>query len=469
MHDNAHLILVGERVRLVPYTHLHVETYHAWMQDEELLRLTCSEPLSIEEERANQISWCDDPSKVTFIVCALDAVTDSSDLTAGMCGDVNAFLSEVDVDEDDGGRGLQAAELEIMIADPTRRRSGFAREALQLFIHWLLGVKPSLQRLVAKITDDNVPSRKLFEGALGFTVFKHMPVFEQTELRIHADAARASCDEHWRRAGARAIALGSDGRTLLQGTDHRVVVFSYEFTHSPFSGNGVLARSLVKGLLACGSRVVVVCCKPATEHASRDHHIGTPEVPPPHAAALSLEAVELPSECGWRRLDSHAAWREYAAGAAALAPRVLAELRPTAALVIDWTGSCAWRAFRDAAWPAGLATTPLTPAPAPNALYVNFRVYSSGLAGGAEDSACAFHDAQERSALEAATHALALRGATGSPCFCWAAAAARSASCCRASAATCTPSRCSSGRSSSRRSRRRSPTPSAAREASAVS
>ena len=67
MRDNAHLVIAGERVRLVPYTFAHVEQYHAWMQDEELLRLTCSEPLSLEEEQANQISWRDDPSKVTFI------------------------------------------------------------------------------------------------------------------------------------------------------------------------------------------------------------------------------------------------------------------------------------------------------------------------------------------------------------------------------------------------------------------
>ena len=34
-----------------------------------------------------------------------------------------------------------------------------------------------------------------------------------------------------------------------------LLVISLEFTHSPFSGNGVLARSLVKGLLARGHTV----------------------------------------------------------------------------------------------------------------------------------------------------------------------------------------------------------------------
>ena len=43
----------------------------------------------------------------------------------------------------------------------------------------------------------------------------------------------------------------------------RVLIFAYEFTCAPFSGNGVLARSLVKGLLKCGAHVIVLCAKPA--------------------------------------------------------------------------------------------------------------------------------------------------------------------------------------------------------------
>ena len=212
MRENANTQLVGGRVRLVPYLPAHVETYHQWMQDEELLRLTCSEPLTIEEERSNQQSWREDPKKVTFIVCALDGGGLADDVTAGMCGDVNAFLSVEDAETESdssggsGGSRQHCAELEVMIADPRRRRMGLAREALLLFIHWLQAHVPKLTSLVVKITDDNVPSIRLFE-AIGFAMHRHLAVFEQTELRMDIGAARVTCARHWEEVGAREMRL----------------------------------------------------------------------------------------------------------------------------------------------------------------------------------------------------------------------------------------------------------------------
>ena len=216
MRENEDTVIVGQRVRLVPYLPAHVDTYHAWMQDEELLRLTGSEPLTLDEERKNQQSWHDDPGKVTFIVCVLSAEGSSlgEDVTLGMCGDVNAFLWEEDVDDQpdahelhtpDGagssGKRRLCAELEVMIADADQRRRGLAREALLLLLHWLLQRVPHIAALVVKITDDNLPSRRLFE-ALGFTVHKHLAVFEQTELRMDVDAAKAAAAQHWDAIGA---------------------------------------------------------------------------------------------------------------------------------------------------------------------------------------------------------------------------------------------------------------------------
>ena len=226
-HDT---ILRGSRVRLVPYTRAHVAAYSEWMQDPELLRLTGSEPLSYDEELANQVSWTEDPHKVTFIVCALDEVgggaaadgVPGDDLTQGMCGDVNAFLSplEADDDDDDGGGGAVAsdalsAELEVMIAVPDRRRGGLAREALTLFVDWLLARAPAIARLVVKVTDDNAASLGLF-ASLGFAVHKHLTFFEQTELRRPADAAREEARRACVAAGATAsAAVGAEEAAVL--------------------------------------------------------------------------------------------------------------------------------------------------------------------------------------------------------------------------------------------------------------
>ena len=194
MRVNESTVLLGPRVRLVPYRRAHVLRYNQWMQDPELLELTCSEPLTLEQEFQNQRSWHADPLKLTFILCARDdddggAIPD--DLTSGMCGDVNAFLSEIDDDDDETG---VSAELEIMIAEPAQRRRGLARTALQMFIAYLLERVPRVGRLVVKVTDANVPSLRLFES-LGFTVHKPMPIFQQTELRLSVASARALATE----------------------------------------------------------------------------------------------------------------------------------------------------------------------------------------------------------------------------------------------------------------------------------
>ena len=60
--------LVGSKVILVPYREGHVEKYHHWMKSSELLLLTGSEPLTLEEEYEMQKSWREDEDKCTFII-----------------------------------------------------------------------------------------------------------------------------------------------------------------------------------------------------------------------------------------------------------------------------------------------------------------------------------------------------------------------------------------------------------------
>ena len=54
-----------EREFFVPFIHWLFDTifrYHQWMQDPVLLKLTASEPLSIEDEYKAQRSWLEDDS-----------------------------------------------------------------------------------------------------------------------------------------------------------------------------------------------------------------------------------------------------------------------------------------------------------------------------------------------------------------------------------------------------------------------
>ena len=95
MRTNSHTVLAGSRAVLVPYRKEHVAQYNRWMTDPTLLAQTSSEPLSLEQEYANQLSWQADSAKITFIVCDAALVNDDicvGPLTTGMIGDVNGFL-----------------------------------------------------------------------------------------------------------------------------------------------------------------------------------------------------------------------------------------------------------------------------------------------------------------------------------------------------------------------------------------
>ncbi|KAG8691269.1 hypothetical protein FRC11_005427 [Ceratobasidium sp. 423] len=194
MRLNEFTAIVGQKVVLVPYRSEHVEQYHKWMQDPELLELTASEPLGFEEELEMQKKWRDDADKLTFIILARtnpDSPAADPDPIQGlpMIGDVNLFLK--DVETDDGDR--KEAEVEIMIAERGYRRKGLAFEALQLFLNYITRRDQDVPRLelnpyqlVVRIGGSNAPSRELFKR-LGFVVSKEVAVFDEVEMRWHWD------------------------------------------------------------------------------------------------------------------------------------------------------------------------------------------------------------------------------------------------------------------------------------------
>ena len=49
MKLNEKVVIYGTRVILVPYERDHVEKYHNWMKDREILEATASEPLTLEK------------------------------------------------------------------------------------------------------------------------------------------------------------------------------------------------------------------------------------------------------------------------------------------------------------------------------------------------------------------------------------------------------------------------------------
>ena len=150
---------------IIPYTADLVPTYHSWFQTfPELLSLTATDPLTLEEEEANQVSWETDVSKLTGLICDADRKP---------VGDVNVFF---DVENSTG-------EINVMIADPSARRKGLAREAIRVAMAESKLVFPGVSHFLAKIDEDNVASQALFES-LGFLEVKRVAVFREIHYQL---------------------------------------------------------------------------------------------------------------------------------------------------------------------------------------------------------------------------------------------------------------------------------------------
>ncbi len=177
MKKNANSLILSENVALAPYRKEHVEQYHNWMSDAMLLHLTGSEPLTLDEEYQNQISWATDECKLTFIL--LDTHGDAQ-LTrigplhiqniGGMMGDTNLFITN------------DIAEVSIMIAEKSSRGKGLGRDAAILTIAYAYS-ELGIRKFITKIGFENIPSLKLFEK-LGFVQTSSSEVFQEITLQL---------------------------------------------------------------------------------------------------------------------------------------------------------------------------------------------------------------------------------------------------------------------------------------------
>ena len=179
MRKNWNIKIVGEKVTLVPYRHCHVAKYHEWMKDPYLQEMTASEPLSLKEEYEMQTSWRDDETKCTFIVL------EKNGSSAEMIGDVNLYFH--DSDEPTTG------EIEIMIAEPSRRRKGLATEALKLFMQFAVSTLGTT-KFVAKISNKNTPSIGLFKS-LGYNIYKLVEAFDETHMDFVVKSSKTEMAE----------------------------------------------------------------------------------------------------------------------------------------------------------------------------------------------------------------------------------------------------------------------------------
>ncbi|KAK3827802.1 MAG: N-acetyltransferase 9 [Benniella sp.] len=212
MLANERTALVGEKCVLVPYLKRHVEQYNKWMQSPELLELTASEPLTLEQEYEMQRSWREDENKCTFIILAREQldqqVTPENALTHKMAGDVNLFFN----DHDDP----HSAEIEIMIAESCYRRKGLGLEALRVMITYAFQ-SLSVKHITAKVSKSNQGSIQLFTSQLGFVQTGYSEFFEEVtlekQLNENALRGKTSCgqqDGHMTLASFETLALDEE-------------------------------------------------------------------------------------------------------------------------------------------------------------------------------------------------------------------------------------------------------------------
>lgn len=100
------------------------------------------------------------------------SISNSYHNSSAMAGDVNIYINEFD----------DHPEIEVMIAEPSSRRKGLAKEALQVMMRYAIE-NLHHRAFLAKILDHNTPSLSLFRS-LGYTETSHSDFFKTTTLSL---------------------------------------------------------------------------------------------------------------------------------------------------------------------------------------------------------------------------------------------------------------------------------------------
>ena len=181
-----------------------------------------------------------------------------------------------------------------------------------------------------------------------------------------------------------------------------IVLLTYEFTYSPFSGNGILARSLVKSLLGWGCTVTVWCCRPSSSNSgdddinnnnnsnnknknknSNDNHLTLPEISQDSVRRLTVLS-NIVNGKSWKCLDEQSCWKDFIISnlsSSSSSPIIDDEQQRNilqhallqannVVCTIDWSGAVAYRSL--------VSATMIIPDQTFR-LYLNFRVYSLGI------------------------------------------------------------------------------------------
>ena len=206
-----------------------------------------------------------------------------------------------------------------------------------------------------------------------------------------------------------------------------VLVITYEFTYNPFSGNGILARSLVKSLLVHHGddfrNVCVWCCRPYydssttnnhEENHSKNNHLSMPELSVEQVRRLQVYPITLSQQAGWKRLDDQSGYNEFHWSRLTQQYdndknndekkthhhplyQFCMEQGVDVVCAIDWTGYHAWQSI-----PWKNNTTTIIKPPL---MYLNFRVFSSGVTNPQQQL---WYNQMEQRALFNATMTIAL-------------------------------------------------------------